>query len=87
MADFVPLTHSSFVAMWFSASLPASILAISGYFFFAPNWLYFLIAMAGLCFLSAIAGAFILVESPMQLILSGETSEAAESFRQIKKFN
>ena len=87
ISDMVPISHCSFVAMWFSASFAAVTLAMSSYFFYAPNSFYLLITLASLCILNAIVGACILNESPMQLLTDGNSSGAAESLRQIKKFN
>ena len=65
MTDAVPITHVSFVAMWYSASMAASVLAMSSWFYFAPTYQYFLITLAAMSMLITIVGSFVLVESPM----------------------
>ena len=71
MVDVVPITHVSFVSMWYYASMAVSVLAMSCLFYFAPSCWYFLISLAAMSMLITIIGGFTLVESPMQLLLAG----------------
>ena len=62
--------------MWFSGSLALAVLAQCGYFYFIPYTVYFLIFNAVFGLIVAVAGASLLVESPMQLLIRGNFMEA-----------
>ena len=76
LTDIVPMTHISFVSMWFSGSLALAVLAQCAYFFFIPHWKYFLIFNIGVGVIITFAGSYLLVESPMQLLIQGKTMQA-----------
>ena len=87
LTDIVPMTHISFVSMWFSGSLAIGVLVQCAYFFWIPYWRYYLIF--NICFglLLTFFGACLLVESPMYYLLKGDLLKASESLEFIKKFN
>ena len=70
------MTHISFVSMWFSGSLALAVLAQCAYFYFIPYTVYFLIFNAVFGLIVAVAGASLLVESPMQNLIRGNFMEA-----------
>ena len=87
LTDIVPMTHISFVSMWFSGSLALAVLVQTAYFFFIPHWKYFLIFNIGVGVIITFAGSYLLVESPMHLLIHGNTLKANKSIERIKKFN
>jgi len=87
LTDIVPMTHISFVSMWFSSSSALAILAQCAYFFFFPHWKYLLLFNAVFGLFVAVAGSCILVESPMFHLLKGDSSKAARSLEHIKRLN
>ena len=87
LTDFVPMTHISFVSMWFSGSLALAVLFQTAYFFFIPHWKYFIILNIGVGLIITFAGSFLLVESPMHLLTKGNFMEASNSLEKVKRFN
>ena len=87
LTDIVPMTHISFVSMWFSGSIAVAILGIAAYFFWIPYWRSFLIVIICLGVMLTIAGAWLLVDSPLHCLLSGDSSKANECICRIKQFN
>ena len=73
--------------MWFSGSLALAVLVQTTYFFFIPHWKYFLIFNIGVGVIITFAGSYLLVESPMHLLIHGNTLKANKSIERIKKFN
>ena len=87
LTDIVPMTHISFVSMWFSGSIALVILAIAAYFYWIPYWRVFLSVIIVLTLLLTLAGACLLVESPLHSLLKGDSSKANVSIQYIKEFN
>lgn len=81
------MTHTSFVSMWFSASLALGVFACDVFFFFSPEWKQFVIFISAFGALLALCGAFLLVESPIKLLTDGEQLRATSSLEYVKKFN
>ena len=87
MTDIVPMTHISFVSMWFSGSLALAVLAQCCYFLFYPHWKIFLIFNISFGAIVALSGILLLSESPMHNLLLNKSAEATQSLDRIKKFN
>ena len=79
LTDVVPMTHISFVSMWFSGSIALGVLFQCAYFFWVPYWRYFLIFNICIGLLVTLLGVCFLVESPMYLLINGKVVEASES--------
>ena len=87
LTDIVPMTHISFISMWFSGSIAIAIIVQCTYFYFWPHWKYFLIFNIVWGFFITALGSCILVESPMQMLLRGKVQAAQRTLDYIKKFN
>ena len=72
LTDIVPMTHISFISMWFSGSIAIAVLVQCTYFYFWPHFKYFLIFNIVLGFIVTALGSCVLVESPMQMLLRGK---------------
>ena len=81
------MTHYSFISMWFTGSLALAVLTQCAYFFWLPYWKYFLIFNISLGLLVTLIGSLVLVGSPMQFLIKGDTCKAAKSIEWIKRFN
>ncbi len=58
--------------MWMAASLAVGVFWCDVFFFFWPDWKHFIIFNSALAALLTLFGAFLLVESPIKLLLDGE---------------
>ena len=87
LTDIVPMTHISFVSMWFCGSIALAVLVQDTYFYFYPHYKYFLLFQIGFGVLISLAGSCILVESPMQLLLNGDSTKATRSLEYIRNKN
>ena len=81
------MTHISFVSMWFCGSLALAVLVQDTYFYFYPHYKYFLLFQIVYGLLIGIVGSCVLVESPMHLLLNGDSTKASRSLDHIKKKN
>ena len=81
------MTHISFVSMWFCGSIALAVLVQCAYFFFLPYCKYFLIFNVGVGVIIVCAASYLLVESPMHMLIRGNTMQATRSIEHIKKFN
>ena len=76
LTNLVPITHISFLSMWFRGSLGLVILVQGAYFYWLPYWKYFIIFNICLGILVTSIGSFFLIESPMHLLIRGKQLEA-----------
>ena len=87
LTDIVPMTHTSFVSMWYRGSLAIVVMVQCAFFYWWPHWQYFVAGNAGFGILITILASFLLVESPMHLLVKGDPTLASESLERIKRFN
>lgn len=87
LTDIVPMTHISFVSMWFSGSLALVVLFQCAFFFFWPHWQYFVAGNVVFGIFITIVAFFMLLESPMHLLIKGNSTQATKNLEWIKKFN